>query len=178
MIHKISAQYLKACRRKVWKTVTDGRMDGRRPGRTDGHHHTITRPVWRRVYKNNQRSYYSFVLTADQVCIVTINWVTVLNTVWHIWDCMEKVLFNLLLIDFNNISWINSKIIKMLKLLYVVTYFKISTFVHTYYLGGNMHCKVLCIVHYGVGPRTYTQQIVVLWKPNYCENRTTVKTEL
>ena len=49
----------------------------------------------------------------------------------------------------------------MLKLLYVVIYFKISTFVHTF-LGVNMQCKVLCIVHYGVGPRTYTQQIMVL----------------
>ena len=47
---KISAQYVKACRRKVWKT------GGRRPGRTDrrrpdGHHHTIIRPVWRGAYK-------------------------------------------------------------------------------------------------------------------------------
>ena len=32
-------------------------------------------------------------------------------------------------------------------MLYVVTYFKISTFVHTF-LGDNMHCKVLCIEHY------------------------------
>ena len=31
---------------------TDGESDGRRPGRTDGHHHTIIRPVWRRAYKN------------------------------------------------------------------------------------------------------------------------------
>ena len=32
--------------RKVRKT------GGRRPGRTDGHHHTIIRPVWRRAYNN------------------------------------------------------------------------------------------------------------------------------
>ena len=44
VIHKISEKYVKACRRKVRKTVTDGR--------TDGHHHTIIRPVWRRAYKN------------------------------------------------------------------------------------------------------------------------------
>ena len=31
---------------KLWRT------DGRRPGRTDGHHHTLIRPVWRRAYKN------------------------------------------------------------------------------------------------------------------------------
>ena len=43
---KISAQYVKACMRKVRKT------GGRRPWRTDGHHHTIIRPVWRRAYKN------------------------------------------------------------------------------------------------------------------------------
>ena len=48
VIHKISEKYVKGCRRKVRKTVTDGR----RPGRTDGHHHTIIRPVWRRAYKN------------------------------------------------------------------------------------------------------------------------------
>ena len=53
VIHKISDQYVKACRRKVRKTVTDGRTDGRRPGRTDGHHHTIIRPVWRRAYKKH-----------------------------------------------------------------------------------------------------------------------------
>ena len=35
VIYKISDQYVKACRRKVRKTVTDGRTDGRRPGRTD-----------------------------------------------------------------------------------------------------------------------------------------------
>ena len=42
----------KACRRKVRKTVTDGRTETRTDGRTDGHHHTIIRPVWRRAYKN------------------------------------------------------------------------------------------------------------------------------
>ena len=56
VIHKISDQYVKACRRKVRKTVTDGRTDGWTDGdpdgRTDGHHHTIIRPVWRRAYKN------------------------------------------------------------------------------------------------------------------------------
>ena len=52
VIHKISDQYVKACRRKVQKTVTDGRTDGRTETRTDGHHHTIIRPVWRRAYKN------------------------------------------------------------------------------------------------------------------------------
>ena len=53
VIHKISDQYVKACRRKVRKTVTDGRTDGDPDGRTDGdpdgrtdgHHHTIIRPV-------------------------------------------------------------------------------------------------------------------------------------
>ena len=49
MTCKISAQYVKACRRKVWKTVTDGR----RPGRTKGHHHTIICPVLRRAYKKH-----------------------------------------------------------------------------------------------------------------------------
>ena len=55
---KISARYVKACRRKVRKTGgrRPGRTDGRRVGRTDGdpdgHHHTIIRPVWRRAYKN------------------------------------------------------------------------------------------------------------------------------
>ena len=41
---KISALYVKASRSKVRK------MGGRRVGRTDGHHHTIIRPV-RRAYK-------------------------------------------------------------------------------------------------------------------------------
>ena len=36
VIHKNSAQYLKACRKKVRKTVTDGRTDGRTETRTDG----------------------------------------------------------------------------------------------------------------------------------------------
>ena len=64
---KISAQFVKACRRKVRKMGgrrPDGRRVGRRVGRTDGrtdgdpegdpdgHHHTIIRPVWRRAYKN------------------------------------------------------------------------------------------------------------------------------
>ena len=31
---------------KLWRT------DGRTETRTDGHHHTIIRPVWRRAYKN------------------------------------------------------------------------------------------------------------------------------
>ena len=58
---KISAQYVKECMRKVWKTGgrrpgrTESRMDGESDGRTDGdpdgHHHTIIRPVWRRAYK-------------------------------------------------------------------------------------------------------------------------------
>ena len=58
VIHKISEKYVKACRRKVRKTVTDGRTDGWTDGdpdgRTDGHHHTIIRPVWRRAYKNDE----------------------------------------------------------------------------------------------------------------------------
>ena len=43
---KISAQYVKACRRKVRKTGgrrpgrTDGESDGRRPGRTSPYHNT------------------------------------------------------------------------------------------------------------------------------------------
>ena len=34
-----------------WRTGTrtDGESDGRRPGRTDGHHHTIIHPVWRKI---------------------------------------------------------------------------------------------------------------------------------
>ena len=58
---KISAQNVKARRRKVWKTggrrpgLTDGRMDGRTDGRRpDGHHHTIICPVWRRAYKKEE----------------------------------------------------------------------------------------------------------------------------
>ena len=49
---KISAQYVKACRKKVRKTGgrrpgrTESRMDGHAP---DGHHHTIIRPVWRSI---------------------------------------------------------------------------------------------------------------------------------
>ena len=54
VIHKISDQYVKACRRKVRKTVTDGRTETR----TDGHHHTIIRPVWRRAYKMSFGSVY------------------------------------------------------------------------------------------------------------------------
>ena len=67
----ISAQYVKACRWKVWKTggrrpgQTDGESDGESDGlrvgwtesrtetRTDGHHHIIIRPVWRRAYNKN-----------------------------------------------------------------------------------------------------------------------------
>ena len=57
MIHKISDQYVKACRRKVRKTVTDGWTDGRTDGDPDGHHHTIIRPVWRRAYKKMRSMY-------------------------------------------------------------------------------------------------------------------------
>ena len=60
VIHKISDQYVKACRRKVRKTVTDGRTDGDPDGRTDGHHHTIIRPVWRRAYKNPNFFWFNF----------------------------------------------------------------------------------------------------------------------
>ena len=44
---QISAQYVKACRRKVRKTVTDGDPNG--------HHHTIihVRPIWGRAYNNS-----------------------------------------------------------------------------------------------------------------------------
>ena len=44
-----------------WRTETrtDGRTDGesdrRRTGRTDGHHHTIIRPIWRLAYKKERR---------------------------------------------------------------------------------------------------------------------------
>ena len=36
-----------------WRTETrtESQTDGWRVGRTDGHHHTIIRPVWRRAYK-------------------------------------------------------------------------------------------------------------------------------
>ena len=66
--------------------------------------------------------------------------------------------------DFNNISWIKSR------MLYVVSYFKISTFVHTF-LGDNMHCKV-CVVHYWVRPLSCVQKSCfpkteLLWKPNF-----------
>ena len=37
---------------KLWRT------DGRTETRTDGHHHTIIRPVWRRAYKNQQGGDY------------------------------------------------------------------------------------------------------------------------
>ena len=59
---KISAQYVKVCRRKVRKmggpteTRTDGRTESRTDGDPDGHHHTIIRPVWRRAYKNPWKS--------------------------------------------------------------------------------------------------------------------------
>ena len=62
VIYKISAQYLKACRRKMRKTVTDGRTDGDPDGRTNGHHHTKIRPVWRRAYKNFNICHNCFVL--------------------------------------------------------------------------------------------------------------------
>ena len=53
---------------KLWRM--DGWMDGRRETRTDGHHHTIIRPVWRRAYKkltllkclNLALSYVNFTL--------------------------------------------------------------------------------------------------------------------
>ena len=50
VIYKMSAQYVKACRRKVRETdwPRAGRKDGSRPG----HHHAIIRPVWRRAYRN------------------------------------------------------------------------------------------------------------------------------
>ena len=42
-------------RRVGWtESRTDGDPDGRRPGRTDGHHHTIIRPVWRQAYNKNE----------------------------------------------------------------------------------------------------------------------------
>ena len=52
-------------------------------------------------------------------------------------------------------------------MLYVVTYFKISTFVHIF-LCDNMYYKVVCIVHYRVGPRSCAPKF---W---FSENRTTV----
>ena len=41
---------------------TDGRTDGRRVGRTDGHHHTIIRPVWRRAYKKTIKFLWYVIL--------------------------------------------------------------------------------------------------------------------
>ena len=75
----------------------------------------------------------------------------------------ENFSFNLLLIDFNNILWIDSK------MLYVVTYFKVSTFIHAF-PGDDMHCKVLCI--------TESDIILVPKNLGFSENQTTVKTEL
>ena len=66
---KISAQYVKACMRKVWKTSgrrpgrtdgdPDGRTESRTETRTDGHHHTIIRPVWRRAYNKKESLRFS-----------------------------------------------------------------------------------------------------------------------
>ena len=52
--YKISAPYLKACRRKVRKSggLTDVETESRTETRTDVHHHTIIRPVSRQAYKN------------------------------------------------------------------------------------------------------------------------------
>ena len=63
VICKISAQYVKVCRRKVRKTGgrtetrTDGWTESRTDGDPDGHHHTIIRPVWGRAYKNGGLDY-------------------------------------------------------------------------------------------------------------------------
>ena len=57
---KLSAQYVKACRRKVRKTGGRrpgrgvGRAESRTDGDSDGHHHTILRPVRRRAYKSKR----------------------------------------------------------------------------------------------------------------------------
>ena len=109
----------------------------------------------------------SFFCVHGRSSLHSTNWVTILNTVWHILDCMENIFFNLLLMDFKHIKWINSN------MLYVVTYFKISTFVHTFF-GDNMHCKVLCIVHYWVGPLSCVQQLWFFWKPNFRGGREAV----
>ena len=75
---KISAQYVKACRRKVRKTGgrrpdgrTDGRTDGDPDGDPDGHHHTIIRPVWRRAYKN--RTDETFVKKSQWISRLVVN---------------------------------------------------------------------------------------------------------
>ena len=70
---KISAQYVKACRRKVRKTVTDGRRPGRTDGRTDRHHHTIIRPVLRRSYKSwNLSSSVIFLFRVWEISVLII----------------------------------------------------------------------------------------------------------
>ena len=50
---------------KLW--LTDGDQDGGMDVRTDGHHHTIIRPVWRRAYKKvRQFRQNSIALLDDQ----------------------------------------------------------------------------------------------------------------
>ena len=55
--YKISAQFVKACRRKVRKTVTDRRRPGESDGDLERHQHTIIRPVWRRGIKMNSLTF-------------------------------------------------------------------------------------------------------------------------
>ena len=97
---KISAQYVKTCRRKVRKMggrrpgrtdgESDGRTDGRRVGRTDGdpdgHHHTMIRPVWRRAYNKSSISGAYFV----PIGIPTIYWYTMPLNCTYIFS-MRKV---------------------------------------------------------------------------------------
>ena len=53
--------------------------------------------------------------------------------------------------------------------MYVVTYFKVSTFIHTF-AGDDMHCKVLCITESDIVlvPKNLGfLKTELLWKPNF-----------
>ena len=105
---KISAQYVKACMRKVGKTGglrpgrRVGRTEGRTENRTDGHHHTILRPVWRRAYKKDIASSNMFnmkehVFRLNCMCVQTY-YVYKLHTQICIlgtasWDQMEDIIW-------------------------------------------------------------------------------------
>ena len=49
----------------------DGESDGRTETRTDGHHHTIIRPVWRRAYKIDDTRTWSNVYKKKVTCKIS-----------------------------------------------------------------------------------------------------------
>ena len=81
VIYKMSAQYVKACRRKVRET--DWRGEGRTDRSRPGHHHTIIRTVWRRAYK-------TVILHRIQMVVINIIEIFPLISIKQIFDIINS----------------------------------------------------------------------------------------